>query len=771
MIEPNKQQKKLIEDTEGIKVVDAGAGTGKTFTITRRYGRILEKGAEPEDIFLVTFTNNAADEMKERIAQRVDRPISSIMDAPISTFHSHCQKILKRHGFNVPERLGFESQIPEQYTVMESNIREVQEFDRFIKQFKQRHSEYQNFFRISYSDSDYLNLLKNLAVKGVIPEEDGWFGDSRKYLEGDKERFIQLFEEENEPIQNGGGTKQSELRRKLYSYKWKNFPEDAPEVDDVRGGYGSKKVSSAYKKKAFEEDREELIDFVHDLFTEYIRYCLKRNYLNFSFILMFAYVLLHESEDARSSESFDYLMIDEFQDTNEIQFKLALLLSDEPNIMTVGDWKQSIYSFQYANVDNIRQFQEKLEKYSEELNQGTERVKFSTGKVDRYSLIKNYRSSQDILDIAETTLSIPGNNYETVQTPDISSLESAIDRDHGEILKFESSDEKKAVISRIQEMVDNPDYLVDGENGERKLRYSDMAVLTRNRSFAIEIQKIADSYGVPAAYEGGLEIFNTRPGKLLLAWLRLLNNQNSSKGWAPILEFTGYSLEEAEAILDNEKYPGNLLKFLERLEEKDTVQGIAATIFQRYGCISSLTTKIIEVIDSTFTNTYISRSDLIEFIEQNIEEGETYQTDNNSMDNAVTVQTIHSAKGLEYPVVFVSNINRDVFPSTSSDYSAVSYNETAGLRKRKIYSSTDGIVYDNWRSEIVSKTLPNDYDEERRLFYVASTRAENYLYFTANNEYKSPFFTGVEVEKQSVDEQPEKTSPQAPDAPQFRVDQ
>ncbi len=769
MVEPNKQQKKLIQDTKGIKVVDAGAGTGKTFTITRRYRKILEEGAEPEDIFLVTFTNNAADQMKERIAQKVDKPISTIMDAPISTFHSHCQKILKRHGFNVPETLGFDNQLPEQYTVMESNIREVQEFNRFIKQFKQRHSEHQNFFQLTYDDSDYLNLLKNLAVKGVIPTSDGWYGESRKHLEGDKEKFSELFDSMNQPVQNGNGSKQSELRRKLYSYKWKDFTDDAPDVEDVRGGYGTKKVSSAYKNKAFEEDREELIGFVHDLFTEYIDYCLSRNYLNFSFILMFAYVLLHESEDARENESFDYLMIDEFQDTNEIQFKLALLLADEPNIMTVGDWKQSIYSFQYANVDNIREFQDKIVNYTEELNQEAKRVGFEVSEVDRHSLVQNYRSSQEILDTAEKTLSLKANQYERVETPDITSLESAVEKNHGEVKRIESPEEHKAVLSKIQEIVNNSDYQIETENGSREIEYRDIAVLSRNRSFAIEIQRMADSYGIPAAYEGGMEIFNTRPGKLLLAWLRVLNNKNSSKGWAPILEFTGYSLDEAEAILENEKYPGNLLEFRDKLGEKETVQGIAATVFQRYGCINSLTTKMIEVIDSTFTNTYISRSDLIEFIEQNIEEGETYQTDNNTTENAVTVQTIHSAKGLEYPVVFVSNINRDQFPSTNSNYSAVMFDETAGIRKRKIYSAEDGVVYDNWKSEILTKALPDNYDEERRLFYVASTRAENYLYFTAEQGNQSTFFTELDERKELSESEPDKKEPIKSDLPKFRV--
>ena len=96
---PNKQQEQLIENTDGVYLVDAGAGTGKTFSITRRYMNILED-QEPEDIFLATFTRNAAEEMSDRIASETDYKASEIYNAPISTFHSHCQKILERHGFN-----------------------------------------------------------------------------------------------------------------------------------------------------------------------------------------------------------------------------------------------------------------------------------------------------------------------------------------------------------------------------------------------------------------------------------------------------------------------------------------------------------------------------------------------------------------------------------------------------------------------------------------------------------------------------------------------
>ena len=159
---PNKQQQKLIDNTEGIYLVDAGAGTGKTFTITRRYLNILED-QEPEDIFLATFTRNAADEMKERISQKSNYRASKIFDAPISTFHSHCQNILERNGHEAPQILGIDECLTENLNVMESQIRERQEFQEFIGNFQDRHSEYQDLLRIVRDDSNLRSLLKSIA--------------------------------------------------------------------------------------------------------------------------------------------------------------------------------------------------------------------------------------------------------------------------------------------------------------------------------------------------------------------------------------------------------------------------------------------------------------------------------------------------------------------------------------------------------------------------------------------------------------------------------
>ncbi|QKQ98330.1 AAA family ATPase [Candidatus Nanohaloarchaea archaeon] len=745
MTDPNKQQQKLIDNTDGIYLVDAGAGTGKTFTITRRYAEILDDGVEPGDILLATFTNNAADQMKERIIERTDVKASKIYDAPISTFHSFAKKILRNHGFDTPRILGLEEDITQSLNLMESEVREKQEFDSFMNLFIDENSQYHEFYQIIDDYSQILSLLKNLAAKGIVPEKEGWFGNSEKYIDGDFQEFKKIFKEVNKPRNSGNGKKQSELRSRLYSMKYKDFDEDAPSEEEVRGGYGTKQVRRDFGEKAFNEGREKLKEFVHNIYFSYLQYCLRKNYLNFNFLLAFSYVLLTEKKALRDKLSFKYLMIDEFQDTNEIQFKLTLLLADEPNICAVGDWKQSIYSFQYANVENIQRFQRRLEKYREELNEGQRRVDFRIENVEEIRLKKNYRSTQEILDLSEEALTLPATGYENLPQEEIrskiTSLESQKDEE-GRIEKLLTEKEAENVLAKIQGRV---------QEGGRE--YGDIAVLTRTRNFGLELQKEAQNRGVPVAYEGGVELFKTNPAVMLLAWMRI-SNSNSDRGWAVVLENAGYTLDEAKEILDNENYPKDMEEFREELDTTSDIGQFAEKVFTRYEVSNGFTERIVEVLTDTFESSYMNLGQLIQFVEDNIEDGEIYEIDNSMQENVVKIQTIHAAKGLEYPVVFISDVNQSRFPSTNGNYIPIEYRDVIGLRTRKKYNEEKGFSFDNWRSEILFQTLSKGYDEERRLMYVGITRAEEELYITAEEGRKSTFFEKMPLEEEYYSEKP-----------------
>ncbi len=771
-VEPNEKQGELIESTEGIYLVDAGAGTGKTFTVTRRYAHILDnRDVEPKDILLVTFTNNAAEEMRDKILDRSSYDLSSLREAPICTFHSYCKGVVESHGFNAPKLLGIDENIPGSTRIRENEFLEMNDFDRFIDQFIQRHSEYRDFFRIVYDRSDLLHLIKSLAVKGIIPKEDGWFRKGEEYLDGNYKEFLELFNKVNRP--RNDGRKQSELRAGI-GFRNCCMEPGAPDKEEVRGPRGSKKVNEKYARKAFKEDREELKEFVHDLYYEYLEYCLGKNYLNFAFWMLFAFVILCERDGVREKLSFEYVMVDEFQDTNEIQLKLALLLSKKDNICAVGDWKQSIYSFQYASVDNIRKFRERLKKYKEELNDNKKRVDYSVEKIQEIHLTQNYRSGQEILDFSEQSFRLKARRREILDetvVKDVVSLESEQDF-KGEISAFTSKEEKKAVLERIEKIVDNEDYKVPGKDGMRKVRYSDIAVLSRSRKFGLELQEMARRFGVPAAFEGGVELFKTDPAIILLAWFRILDYKDSRRGWSVILEEAGYSLDEADKILEDKEYPEEMVGFREKLEGINRVSVVARKVFEKYGINNAFSSKIIEVLDRTFRKTYMSMGDLIRFIEDCIEGKETYEVDASRGENLVTIQTIHAAKGLEYPVVFISDINEGRFPGRGRGGGRIVYEDPIGLRQKKVYIKDEmPYCYDNWEAYLLTRCIPGEYDEERRLMYVAMTRAKRYLFFSAHPEKKSGFFRGLDIEKENVDPKLEVNEKETIDKRDFVVEE
>jgi superfamily I DNA/RNA helicase len=530
---PNEKQRELINSLDGTYLVDAGAGTGKTFAITRRYANILDSTeATPDNILLITFTRNAATEMKDRIVRHCDYGATELSDAPIQTFHSVCHDILQEHGFDAPTRLGIDDHIPSTVQIIEDDIVEDALFREFFEQFADEHSEYQDTLRTISDPTELLGLIGQLASKGVFPTSDGWYRDGERHLDGDFSAFKRLFDQSNAP--RNGGSKQSRLRSKLNRYgKDKCYRPDAPSKSELRGD--GKQIPDNVAARIFDEERDHLKSFVHDVYFEYLEFALSRNYLNFGFLQLFAFVLLCEDHTLRENVGFEYVMVDEFQDSSEIQFKLALLLADTENLCVVGDWKQSIYSFQYAAVENILEFDSRLPNFAADLNSDHPRIQYDTSSVQTIELEKNYRSTQSILDFSEESLVTPAAKYdsvdETAVRDRIVNLQSTAGYDNTQIEALQHEDEYKALLTAIHDIVDNEEYEVEAEDGSlRSPEYRDIAVLTRTRDFGRELQSVADEYELPMSYEGGIELFRTDQAKLLLAWLRIVE-YNGHHGW------------------------------------------------------------------------------------------------------------------------------------------------------------------------------------------------------------------------------------------------
>jgi superfamily I DNA/RNA helicase len=736
---PNDRQEDLIEGTEGLYLVDAGPGTGKTFAITRRYGTIVDQpDVEPEDILLVTFTRSAAAEMKERIVDHSSYGLRELADAPIQTFHSHCHDILREHGYAAPTHLGLDERITGSTQIIDDELIETERFREFFSGFRDDHLEYAEFYRILSEPDELLDLIKELASKGIFPTVDGWYRDGESHLDGDFEAFKERFDAVNQP--RNDGRKRSELRDDLSRFgRNKTYLSDAPSKSELRGGRGTKQLDDDAASDVFYEEREDLKAFVHDVYIEYLQFVLGRNYLNFGFLQLFAFVLLCEDHSLRDRIAFDYVMVDEFQDTSEIQFKLALLLTVTDNLCVVGDWKQSIYSFQYADVENIVEFDERLERFTNDLNQEVDRVSLDPTDFNRIELEENYRSTQTILDFSESALVTPATSKDEVDDTvldDVVSLSSNASFDESVIEGVKYEDEHEAVLAVVQRMVGTEDYIVEDENEDRRPpSFGDIAVLTRTRDYGRELLDVAEQYSIPMAYDGGIELFRTDPAKLLLAWLRILE-RDADRGWAVVLERAGYTLDEVDHVLSTGDYPTDMVAFHDRLAEMGAVGSIARCVFDRYDFNGDHVDVILHTIQSIHDSTTMTRGELIRFIGRAIEDGSTHDVQTNAGDDSVTVQTIHAAKGREYPIVILANMNDGCFPPSTRNSNVIRYDEPVGLRQRKEDANVHQHphVYDNWRYDVYRHCLPREYDEERRLLYVAMTRAEHHLVFAGGEE-------------------------------------
>jgi len=757
--DPNDQQQRLIDETEGIYHVDAGAGTGKTFTVTRRYANIVgQAGVDPEDVLLVTFTDAAATEMRERIVDHSPYGMRALADAPIQTFHSLCHDLLDEYGYAAPTHLGLDDWITDGVRIVEDDLVENELFREFYGQFRDAHPKYGDLFRVLSNPLEGLDLINELAAKGVFPTADGWYRDGRDALEGDFETFEQQFDERNQP--RNDGRKQSVLRDELSRFgSNKTYLPDAPSKADIRGGRGTKRLDDSVARTVFEADREELTAFVHDLYFEYLEFALSRDYLNFGFLQLFAFVTLCEDPAVREQVAFDYVMVDEFQDTSEIQFKLALLLSGTDNLCVVGDWKQSIYSFQYADVANITDFDERLRRFAEELNDGgtAERVSFATDDIEHIQLVENYRSTQTVLDFSRHALTTPATSTESVPDDVLDGdepLQSNADADVTRIEGIAHEDEHEAVLAKIQTIVEDAgeEYLVENDDGELvEPGYDDIAVLTRTRAYGRELLDVADEYDFPMAYDGEVELFDSDPAKLLLAWLRIVDS-GAERGWAVVLERAGYTLDEIDAILAGGAYPSSMATFRDELAALSSVGAMARQVFERYGLHGEYADELLHLIQSVHDATTMTTGDLIRFVERGIDRGSTHAVNTSAGTDSVTVQTIHAAKGLEYPIVILANLNDGRFPPSTRSSGVLRYEESIGVRQRKYYSEvgTYPHVYDNWRYDVLRRCLPDGYDEERRLLYVAITRAESHLVL-AGGEEPSPFLDGLPVDVETAD--------------------
>ncbi|WP_337606399.1 DNA helicase PcrA [Claveliimonas sp.] len=608
----NGPQREAVYHTEGPLLILAGAGSGKTRVLTHRIAYLIEeKGINPWNILAITFTNKAAGEMRERVDQIVGFGAESIW---VSTFHSTCVRILRRHI----DRLGCDTN----FTI--------------------------------YDTDDQKTLMKDVCKRLQI--------DTKVYRE--RNLLAAISAAKNELITPEEYRLQSE------------------------GDFGRQKIASVYE--------------------EYEKQMRANNALDFDDLLLKAVQLFQTQPEVLDyyQERFRYIMIDEYQDTNTVQFQLVSLLAAKyRNLCVVGDDDQSIYKFRGANIRNILNFEQV----------------FEDARVIK--LEQNYRSTSTILDAANAVIrNNRGRKEKTLWT----------DNGQGEKITFRqfdtAYDEAEYIVGDIKENI---------ENG--RCNYNDNAVLYRTNAQSRLLEEKLVAANIPYKIVGGINFYARREIKDLLAYLKTIDNARDDLavrriinvpkrgiGLTSVNRLQEYALARDisfyEALLGADLIPGigrgiarlesfaALMEHFRTRADEISISQLLDEILETTGYIEELKTEgeieaeaRIENIDELKNKIAAyeeacqeqgERPSLSGFLEEVALVADVDSLDENS-DYAV-LMTLHSAKGLEFPQVYLAGMEDGLFPS----YMTITADD------------------------------PEEIEEERRLCYVGITRAKEHLTLT-----------------------------------------
>lgn len=607
----NKPQKEAVFHTEGPLLILAGAGSGKTRVLTHRIAYLIEeKGVNPWNILAITFTNKAAEEMRQRVDSLVGIGAESIW---VSTFHSMCVRILRRYI----DRLGYDNRFTiydtdDQKTLMKEVCRKT---DIDTKRFKERM---------------LLSVISSAKNEMILPEE------------------FEL---------NAGG----------------NFVQ--------------LKIAKVYK--------------------EYEAQMRANNALDFDDLLVKTVQLLETQPDVRENyqERFRYIMVDEYQDTNTVQFRLVSLLAGKyRNLCVVGDDDQSIYKFRGANIRNILDFEKE----------------FSDAKVIK--LEQNYRSVGNVLEVANSVIrNNKGRKEKTLWT----------DNEKGEKIRLRQFDTAYDEAQFIAE--DIKDETAQGAN------YSDHAVLYRTNAQSRLLEEKFVAMNIPYKIVGGINFYSRREIKDVLSYLKTIDNGKDDLAVRRIINVPkrGIGLTTINRIQESAAARG--IGFYDALSAPDLIPGIgrSASKLDSFAALieyfkgrseeSGVTDLLTEVIEKTGYTESLEADDpeeleaRVQNIDELVSKAAVYEEscsdrgerptlsgfleevalvadiDSVAEDrDYVILMTLHSAKGLEFPHVYLAGMEDGLFPSYMS----------------------------------ISGDDPEELEEERRLCYVGVTRAEEKLTLT-----------------------------------------
>ena len=599
----NDEQRSAVESTEGPLLILAGAGSGKTKTLTHRIAYIIEqKLASPYNILAVTFTNKAAGEMRERVAQLLGFDANNRSFMPfMGTFHSICVRLLRVDG----DQVG----VPSNFVI--------------------------------FDEQDRTSVVKKICKELSIDEKSFPPRTLASLISSAKNEMTGP--EEYQSIASSPTQKEA---ARVYPYYQKAL-KDA-------GGL----------------DFDDLINRTVQMFKT--------------------------SDQVRKKwqKQFNYIMIDEYQDTNSAQYQLIqLIVNEKNNLAVVGDDWQSIYSWRGADFRNILNFERDYPKC----------------KVIK--LEQNYRSTKNILDAAHKIIS-----QNTTRS------DKKLWTDLGDGLPVQTitvqseRGEAEAIIRTIRNQVDS---------GHR--HYKDFAVLYRTNAQSRSIEESFVHYGIPYQIVGGVRFYDRKEIKDIIAYIRLIYQPNDRASFDRIINVPtrgigAKSVQNFNSWASDENY--TLQQALQRVGDCQSLTTKARnSLVELSDIISSLRTISQESSVSGLIESLIKRIEYLEYLQDGSMQAESRQenvqellsvaseysdlgiegfleevsllsgADNlETKQNSVTLMTLHSAKGLEFPVVFMSGMEETIFPHSRALYDA------------------------------------SEMEEERRLCYVGMTRAKQELY-------------------------------------------
>lgn len=740
---PNPQQERAITFPPGrpVKVV-AGAGTGKTTVLTRRFVYLLKRtGVKPQNILALTFTNKAAEEMARRIAQLarreglVKRP-SELTGLWIGTFHSFCGRILRENAFEAG---------------IDPNFQILDELDARL---------------VFHEVVDELFSLKLDAFEGFDPREcrlidftdtTTFYKHAFDFIIHLKERLISP-EEFKKAAASGRATFRGKVR-KLLSH---------PSLGDL-----PKRTREALLRRleGIEEQVElerEMAELIYHVYSAYQRRLAERDMLDFADLIFKAYELLSKNEPIRERyrSQFKYILIDEFQDTDEAQFELLkLLAADErmSNVMVVGDDKQSIYGWRNARVENVDDF--KAEEW---------------GGIS-IDITKNYRSYGEILEVA---------HYAITRDPKFAvkaaKLEPELKGFAGEPRVWIAfAPDRQAEAEFIAERIDE----LQGEG----FQLSGVAILMRSVKPAKSYEDALRKRGIPYHTVGGIGFYDREEVKDIISFLRLIQNPHDDQAMVRALKSPSVALSDAaiyrlrsigpkiplfeiisrRELLERElgeevaRRAGRLREIVQKLRAikgREPIYGLVKAILDLGGYILHLERmpeherarmaanlqKLLYLAGRfEIRNPGGDLGEFIRYVQFSIDQeiGEA-EAEVEPGEEAVRIMSVHQAKGLEFDVVFVVNVKERVFPVIPraprlmfdpEDGLLVNI-DVDGVKPFKLAPYTGSGGASSAISEIYAEVgIRNHFEierrrrleEERRIWYVALTRARERLYITS----------------------------------------